>query len=147
MSDHEHAAALEFARDLPKEAPHLVDAVAVALTARERTIDKASTRVELADRRTVEVAVVALAKACVGPNLDVGSLERDLRGLNGASQVGGEHAHNPVVPPSLTERMREASAFSRELARKPSRRDAALVVDRDRVRLVDEFNGNRLEPG
>jgi hypothetical protein len=76
-------------------------------------------------------------------NLDGASLERDLNGLNGASQVGRKHAHDPVVPPSIAERTREAAALSRELARKPPRCEAALVVTRDRMRLENEFNGHR----
>jgi hypothetical protein len=132
VRDYEHAAAVELARDVHEEALHLLDAVAVALTAWVRSIHEAPTWVELPDRRTVQVSVVALAKASVLPNLDRGPLERDLRSLNGASQVGREHAVDPVVPASLTKRVREAATFSRQLARKSPGRDAALAHRRPR---------------
>jgi hypothetical protein len=142
VCDHEPAAPVELARDVPEEAPHLLDAVAVARSARVRSIHEAPTWVKLADRRAVQVSVVALAKASVLPNFDREPVERDLRGLNGASQVGGEHTREPVVPASLTKRVCEAATFSRQLARKPPGRDATLVVDRGRMRLVDKVNGH-----
>lgn len=99
------------------------------LSAWIRLIDEAATWVELADRLTVQLAVIALAEAYLLANLDVTSFERDLCGLDGASQVGGKHAHDPVAPASLAERTREKPPFTRELAGMRSRSDTALVVD------------------
>jgi hypothetical protein len=78
---------VELAHNVVEEAAHFLDAVAVALAALVRSIDEAPPRVEVADRCAVQVALVALPQACVLPELDVASLERDLRSLDRASQA------------------------------------------------------------
>ena len=70
---------------------HPVDAVAVALAARVRHVDPLQPLlVELRDGHPVELAVIALAQACVGVHGDVGAAERELGGLDRTTEVGHE---------------------------------------------------------
>jgi hypothetical protein len=85
VRDHENTGPVELTRRITEEAPHPVDAIAVALTARVGSIDEAPARVELGDESTVQIPVVALPKARVVADLELASVECDLRCLDGAA--------------------------------------------------------------
>src|SRR6185503_18807892 len=81
---------------------------AVALASGEREVDPAaSLGGDRLRRRAVQLAVVDLAEAPVEEHGDVRRSERDLGGLDGSGQVGGEDGVDPVVAPALAQLLGE----------------------------------------
>ena len=117
VRDDEHAFAVELARDVVEEGAHLLCAVPIALTAWVRFVDEPASRLELLDRRAVQLAVVALAQTHVPPDLDFSPLEGDLGGLESTAKVGREDAGDPVVVPPPPKVQREPPTLGRELTR------------------------------
>jgi hypothetical protein len=143
LRDHEHTPPVELVDEIHEEEAHPLDGVAIALATGERDVDEPTPRLELLDRRTVEFAVVALPQARVLANLERRSSERDAGGFDRSAGVGDDDAGDPVVAPPITKRTSPQLPLIRELTRRPSRRDPPLVVNRGRVRLVDELDRSR----
>src|SRR5439155_25288124 len=75
------------------------DRLSPALAVGKRIVEtRAPLAVELCPRQAVHPAVVAFAQPPIEQHRDLGAEERDLRGLDGAVQVGGEDDVDAVVP-------------------------------------------------
>jgi len=83
---------------------------------------------------------IAFAQAPVSAHGACGTGERDLRGLDGTSQIGDEDSGDAVVTPPSPELLGKRPASLGETAGKPPTRNAALVVDADGVGLEDDFD-------
>ena len=91
-----------------------------------------------APRPTVQLAEVAFPQAGVEMDGNAGPAEGDLGRLDRSAQIGG--VDDIGVAAALPEQARSLATAFRELTVEPARRDAALVVDSGRVRLVDELH-------
>lgn len=102
---------------------------------------------DLGDLRSVQLAVIALAEPGIEADRDARAAEGDLGRLHGAAQVGRGDGRDAVVPAPRAELGSGLPSRLRQLAGQPARGHAALVVGRDRVRLVDELDHGRLTRG
>jgi hypothetical protein len=97
----EHPAVV-VAHQIVEEVVRPTDDVRVALAAGERHLDSLEAgRVDLLERSAVQLAVVALPQPRVAVDRDPGTREGDLGRLDRTAQVGTEHRHDAVVPPSF----------------------------------------------
>src|SRR5262249_51133352 len=88
--------------------------------------------------------LVAVAEPPVLGNRDAGPGKRDLRGLDRATEVGRETRCETVVAPTAPELCRLHAPAIRQPALEPPGRDSGLVVDRRRMRLVDELDRHQI---
>src|SRR5262245_19152588 len=146
VRDQEHPRAVELRKQVIQKQPGPLDDLAVALTTRERLVDPPQPLclVDLGRRFPVQLAVVALAKPPVLANQKLRACERDLGGLDRTPQIGREDGRQSVVAPPLTERLRLRTPRLGQLALEPAGGDARLVVDRRRMRLVDERDRHQM---
>jgi hypothetical protein len=142
VADQEDEPALVPPTEVGQERAGLLDHVPVALPAGERLLDSAQPlSAHLLDGPSVQLAVVALAEPGVESDLDPSVAEGQLGRLDRAAEVG-DVGEVDLAPP-LAQPPRLLAARRRELSIEPAGRDPALVVDRQRVRLVDELDGRR----
>src|SRR6266508_22115 len=93
---------------------------------------------QLRRRHPVHRSVVALAKPPVTIDRDLRPGECDLGGLDRAAKIRGEHRSEAFIAPALAKTPRLRSPGFGERSLQPTHRDTTLVVDADRVRLVDD---------
>src|SRR5262245_35579850 len=146
VRDQQDACAFQLGKEVVQEVPRALDDLPVALAARERLVDPphAPRFVDVGGRRPVQLAVVALAEPPVLVNRELGPGKRDLRGLDRATEVGRETRCETVVAPTVPELGRLHAPPIRQPALEQPGRDSGLVVDRRRMRLVDELDRHQI---
>jgi len=90
---------------------------------------------KLFDRFAIQGSVVALAKAVIAIDLEIRVAERQLRGLDGTTEIGREHRVDALARPALSQLTSEQSTPLGKPAVEPAGGDATFVVLTQRLAL------------
>src|SRR5262245_8307109 len=145
VRDQQDARAVELGEQVVQQAQRPLDDLPVALSPREGLVEPPyALGLDVGRGRAVQLPVVALAKPPVVLHGKLRPRKRDLRGLDGAPEIRREHDGETIVAAPLAELRRLLPAQLRQPALEPARRDPGLVVERRRVRLVDELDRHQM---